>query len=286
MISSDDKLCAFIRWSWYDTARNHLNDQERLRLYETILAYQFADEEPAADLPPMVAMLFDMIKPTLSADKQKMQHRREVAQQNGVLGGRPRGNKNTQEVSKPSWINENPVGYSGLPIYNIQIQDTNTRDNVSVQGSEIHTEDTQTKFLVSVEFFLMGVEDPIEEGKMFWSYYDARGWVTGDGQKVKNIIALAKTWHPKTLLAAAAKRRQPLRSLFKMLEMPDFSLLERITACEVDGSTSVVHLFVRTLEDAQYVDDRHRVCLSKWVKSADKRTEKWSLDYHYSEPVE
>ena len=126
MISSEDKLCAFIRWSWYDTARNHLNDQERLRLYETILAYQFADEEPAADLPPMVAMLFDMIKPTLSADKQKMQHRREVAQQNGVLGGRPRGNKNTQEVSKPSWINENPVGYSGLPIYKykIQIQET------------------------------------------------------------------------------------------------------------------------------------------------------------------
>lgn len=283
---SEDKQCAFVRWTWYETAKTHLNDEERLTLYETIFAYQFEDKDPGADLPPMVAMLFDIIRPTLTSDRDKMRHRREVAQQNGVLGGRPRTNKNLQEMSKPSWINENPVGYSGLPIYNIQDANTIAKDNVSVQGSEINTEDTQTKFLVTVEFFLMGVEDPIEEGRLFWSYYDARGWVTGDGQKIKNIVALAKTWHPKTLLAAAAKRRQPLRSLFKLLEMPDFSLFERLLAVEIDRSTSVVSLFVRTLEDAQYVDDRHRVCLSKWVKSADGRGENYVLDYHYPEAVE
>ena len=278
---TEDKTCAFFRRQWWETAKAHLSDSERLRLYEAVFSFQFDGEVSTETLPPMVAMLFDLIKPTLTADREKMQRRAETARANGMAGGRPRVVSIDQNVTKPSGLNENPVGYFGLA--NTMFNNTNTiaNSNLCVQATEIN-EDRHTKFLVCVEFFLMGVSDPVEEGQLFWSYYDARGWVAGDGQPIKNVLSLAKSWRPKNLLVATAKKRLPFRSLFKLVEMPDFSLFERLLSCEVDRSTSSVFLFVRTKADVEYLETRYLDLFGRWVKTCDGRDEKWGMVYRFS----
>lgn len=285
-MTNEDKTCAFFRHTWWKTAKTHLSDSERLTLYEAVFSYQFDGTPVREDLPPMVAMLFDLIKPTLTADREKMQRRAETARANGANGGRPKINKSIQEETYPSGLNENPVGYSGLPIYNIQIQDTNTRDNLCVQATEINKQDTHTKHLCCIEFFLMGVSDPVEEGRLFWNYYDARGWKTGDGQPVQNVLALARSWHPKDLLVAAAKRRAGFRSLFKLLTNDDFSLFERLIGCESENSTQTLFLAVKTKADAEYVENRYLGDFSKWVKTCDGRSAEWNMVYRVIDPSE
>lgn len=280
--------CAFIRRAWYDTAKQHLNDNERLILYETILDYQFENDKIKDGLPPMVALTFDIIRPVLEADKEKMQRRREANRQNGLLGGRPKINESFQEVTKPSGSNGFPVGYFGLANTN---PNTNTNTNTNsvcpkdAQGNENEQEgqsgDTHTKFFVIVEFYLSGFANPIEEAKLFWNYYEARGWVAGDGNPIKNIVALSKTWHPKAQLVADAKRRQPLRTFFNLLVSPDYSLFERIKAVEIDNTLNQVYLFVRTKDDAIYLEERYIETLSRWIKTEPGRNESWELVYRF-----
>lgn len=281
---TEDKTCAFFRRQWWDTAKAHLNDSERLTLYESVFSFQFDGEVSTETLPPMVAMLFDLIKPTLAADREKMQRRAETARANGAQGGRPKIIAIEQEVTKPSGLNENPVGFFGLANTMFNMQDTKTNNNVCPKDAreDRNFEDRHTKFLVCVEFYLMGVADPVEEGQLFWSYYDARGWVAGDGQPIKNVLSLAKSWRPKNLLVATAKKRLPFRSLFKMLEMPDFSLFERLLACEIDNPTSSVILFVRTKADVEYLETRYLDLFGRWVKTCDGRGEKWGLIYRFN----
>lgn len=278
---TEDKTCAFFRRQWWDTAKAHLSDSERLTLYEAVFAFQFDGEISTETLPPMVAMLFDLIRPTLAADREKMQRRAETARANGMAGGRPRVVSIDQNVTKPSGLNENPVGFFGLANTMFNMQEANSNNNLCVQAPKIN-EDRHTKFLVCVEFFLMGVADPVEEGQLFWSYYDARGWVAGDGQPIKNVLSLAKSWRPKNLLVATAKKRLPFRSLFKLVEMPDFSLFERLLSCEVDRSTSSMFLFVRTKADVEYLETRYLDLFGRWVKTCDGRDEKWGLVYRFS----
>lgn len=291
MTPDEEKLCAFVRRSWFESARQHLNDVERLQLYESIFAYQFEDVEPT-DLAPMVSLLFSMIKGTLTTDRDRMKKRREIARANGMNGGRPKVYTNAQQETKPSWLNENQVGFSGLALYNsntnMQISNNNvcpplTRDDKNSQGEKGDTnEDTHTKFLICLEFWEMGVLDAVEEGKKFWSYYEARGWVAGDGNPIKNVISLAKTWKPKDLTMAIAKKRAKMRTLFNFLEFDDFSLFERLLSCEIDNHTQTVLLFVKTKENAIYLEERHIGALSKWVKSSDGRSSDWRLEYSFA----
>lgn len=285
MINDADKVCAFFRRSWWETARTHLSDSERLALYEAVFSYSFEDAAAAVDLPPMVALLFDLIKPALASDREKMLHRAEVARQNGAAGGRPRLVTINQELSKPSGLNDNPSGFFGLPIYNNTNPNTTATDKNTLCVSEINTEDTHTKFLVSIEFFLMGVSDPIEEAKTFWAYYDAREWITGDGQKVKNIVALSRSWHPKTLTQQVAKKRAAFRGFLLSLENSDFSLFERLLAADIDNSLQTVFLFVRSKADAVYLEERYINPLSFWVKDPKTRGESWKLEYRFNDPT-
>lgn len=286
MIASDDKTCAFFRRSWWQTAKAHLSDTERLALYETVFAYSFEDTPAAVDLPPMAALLFDLIRPVLAADRQKMQHKADIARQNGMTGGRPKVVRINEELSKPSGLNENPAGFYGLAIYNTTNPNTTANGKnipcVSKSNSAEDFSDTHTKFLVSTEFFLMGVADPVEEAKLFWAYYEAREWITGDGQKVRNIVALSKSWHPKSLTMALAKKRAAFRSLLEKLENSDFSLFERLLAADIDNSTKTVFLFVRTKEDAVYLEERYINPLSLWVKDKKARGDDWRLEYRFS----
>lgn len=41
---TEDKTCAFFRRQWWDTAKAHLSDSERLTLYEAVFAFQFDGE--------------------------------------------------------------------------------------------------------------------------------------------------------------------------------------------------------------------------------------------------
>lgn len=291
MTPDEEKLCAFVRRSWFESARQHLNDAERLQLYESIFAYQFEEVEPS-DLAPMVSLLFSMIKGTLTTDRERMKKRREVARANGMNGGRPKVYTNAQQETKPSWLNENQAGFAGLALYNtntnMQISKNNvcpplTRADKNSQGEKGDTnEDTHTKFLICLEFWEMGVSDAVEEGRKFWAYYDARGWVAGDGNPIKNVVSLAKTWKPKDLTMSIAKKRAKMRTLFNFLEFDDFSLFERLLSCEIDNHTQTVLLFVKTKENAVYLEERHIGALSKWVKSADGRSAEWRLEYSFA----
>lgn len=274
--------CAFIRQAWYETARKRMTEQERLQFYECCFELFFEGKKPSEDLPSVVGMLMDIAAPIIEQDKQKAERRRATAQANGMNGGRPRTivNKIGQEETKPSGLNGNPVGFFGLAntIYNNT--NTTTNNNVCVQATKV---DTDTKFLICVEFFLQGVENPIEEGKLFWNYYDARGWKTGDGQEIKNIVALARSWHPKSLSMKLAKGRAALKGFFEKIEYPDYSVFDKLTACRIFEEEKTIVIYCDTKENAQYLEERHINGLSKWVLDPEQGRQDWQLQYRFTE---
>lgn len=276
--------CAFIRQSWYDTARKHMNDAERLQFYEMCFDLEFTNNEPIESSSAIVQMLFDIARPIIEQDKEKAQRKRETARANGMNGGRPKQeiNNNTHQLTKPSGLNENPVGFFGLANTMYNNTNTTTNNNVCVQATEMNRD---TKFFVCVEFFLQGVENPIEEGKLFWNYYDARGWRTGDGQEIKNIIALSRSWHPKNLSMKLAKGRAELKGFFEKIEYPDYSVFDHVKGCRVFDQEKKVVIYVNKKDDAEYLEERHINSLSKWIKDPENRGEDWALEYSIAQDI-
>lgn len=114
--------CALIRQPWYDSAKRHLTDMERLAFYEACFEYEFSGVLPseATCKYSSVLLMFDMVKNDLAADREKAEKIAERARQNGMNGGRPRVNKTPQNEKTQSVLDEtqrNPVGFSSSPLH-------------------------------------------------------------------------------------------------------------------------------------------------------------------------
>ncbi|MBR1510547.1 MAG: DUF4373 domain-containing protein [Bacteroidales bacterium] len=96
---------------------------------------------------------------------------------------------------------------AGQPISNIMAKvNTNSGNCPSVDATineSTNTRNPQTKsFSISESereriieiFFFRNVTNPIRETERFVEYYEAHGWMFGNGQPIKNVEATAKTW--------------------------------------------------------------------------------------------
>lgn len=126
----EGKLCALIRQTWFEAAKNNLSDSERLAFYEVCFTYEFTGEVPTRKSCPYstVLLMFDMVKADLTADAEKARKIAERNRLNGSLGGRPPKSNNTlQEVTnpeKPKETQSKGVGYFGSPLHNTTQQNT------------------------------------------------------------------------------------------------------------------------------------------------------------------
>lgn len=234
----ENKTCAFIRQTWYETAKKHLSEAERLGFYEMICNYFFYNEvsKPEQVVSVAVSMLFDMVKPTIEQDKTKADNIRIRNTINGAKGGRPTNNTNSQENIKPNETQENPSETQKKAIYNNNNNNNNNSNLfVSKKNETEHTE-TETKFLVSLSFFESGVKDPIKEGSKFWNYYAARGWELPQGGKIVDIVALSKTWRTdepiKGLQNARKWATDIAKFLFRQHEIIFWHILSDFAGCE------------------------------------------------------
>lgn len=165
---------------------------ERLQLYEASFRYAFFEEEPT-NLSDKASIIFDTIKEGLLSDKSKYAERVERNRKNGSLGGRPK----------------NPVGFSGLPIYN---NNNNNNNNISISNNEEKEKET---FCIYLNFFERGCENVEEEYVKFISYYDARGWVDRSGLAIKSRTALAVGWQINKISEQTAANRAFYAQLLK-----------------------------------------------------------------------
>ncbi len=76
--------------NWYQ-AISKMSDAERLKVYETIIAYSFGFDAPE-DLSDVATMAMNFILPQLQRDIDKYNKICERNQRNGAKGGRPKSN--------------------------------------------------------------------------------------------------------------------------------------------------------------------------------------------------
>lgn len=126
------KLCALMRQTWYESAKKHLTDLERLAFYEACFLYEFTGELPTESTCKYgsVLLMFDMVKNDLQQDREKAERIAERNAMNGAKGGRPRKvNETLQEDENPTKPNEtqkNPAVFTRNPIHYTTLHNTTT----------------------------------------------------------------------------------------------------------------------------------------------------------------
>lgn len=262
------KLCAFIRQSWYDAARQHLTDEQRLQFYETCFEYEFAGVEPPEDLPQPVALLFSIARDVLSEDREKVKARTERNRLNGQKGGRPANstdNKTQQETTKPNGLNENPHGYFGLANTNTIYT---TQHNTTKDNSFCTEEDREVFLKILVFFFSIGVADPGEETSLFWNYYSARGWMDKSGAAIVDRLALARSWRPKTCSAIASKRRVSWCNFLQISTALDDTMVTDFVSLDPNPNQKAVVLALKDARTAKFIEENCIDSLREWFKSS------------------
>ena len=134
------KYCALMRQTWFESARKHMSDLERLAFYEVCFEYEFTGEIPTAQSCkyPSVLMMFDMVKEDLKNDREKAERIAERNANNGKLGGRPpkvnSNLPNNGNPRKPNETQENPVDNFGLPLHYTTLHNTTEQQAASAGG--------------------------------------------------------------------------------------------------------------------------------------------------------
>ena len=257
---ADNKICAFIRQTWYESAKKNLPPEDRLRFYEVCMEYEFYDTLPADDIPVSVRLLFDMVSNTIDEDKQRARARAERNRANGAKGGRPATHNQTQQ--NPN----NPNGFFGLAITNTNTN-TITKDNILCLN-RTENEDTHTFFRICLDFFSRGCRDAIAEGNLFWNYYAAKGWRTKDGSDIVDRIALARAWRCSDCSAFAMKRRSEYVAILQRTAATETSLLRDFVNIVQDTKCKKVILSLSTKESAQLIEDKYLEAVRDWIPTA------------------
>lgn len=230
---SEDKRCALIRQTWYESAKKNLKQEERLAFYEACFDFEFYGHELDREKCPFssVMLLFDMVRYNIISDRDKADRIAERNRRNGMQGGRPRretqaDNLETQENPK------NPSGYSGLPLhYTTQHNTTPHKKKPSLSFSILHTDEQKYEnFYFLFIFFARGVVDPIGERERFMDYYKARGWCVAKDVPATDKIALCKSWKSKDTSEVLIQARAPWVKILQAIDAEDDVLITQFVA--------------------------------------------------------
>ena len=102
---------------------------------------------------------------------------------NGQTNGQPNGQAtDKQRTNNGHNINNNVT---------IKQCNNNTNNNLSVYERACTREEREKIFEL---FFFKNFINPEAEVDKFYANYDAQGWVRGNGQKIVDVIAVAKAW--------------------------------------------------------------------------------------------
>ncbi len=273
-----EKICALIRQTWFESAKNNLKPDERLAFYEACFNYEFYQIEPERDCPfTSVLVMFDMVKDSLEKDRQKAEMIAMRNRRNGMLGGRPKGvttSNKTQE--NPDKTQENPDETQktqavnlGLPLHNTTQQNTTEILSLAAKNTEIEKE---IIFYISLYFFANGATNAVAEGEKFYNYYQARGWQVGKGIPVSDKIALAKGWTIENQSSELIANRALYVDFITFCNIKDLEFIKSFVSFEIAGETAIF-----TMKGSNYCSDQiENVYLKKahkWILARCKNLE-------------
>ena len=253
-MSTQTKICALLRQTWYETAKRNLKPEERLRFYETIFEYEFEDMAPAEDLPFGARLLFDMVKDDIDSDKERAQERRARARENGSKGGRPIVTVGNTAENNP----KKPAGLSGF----LNTVQYNTVPNKT--GQEC-SEDSHTRFLIALDFFERGCSAPLDELEKFWGYYASLGWKTKTGADIVDRLALARAWRLADCSAASMKRRAPWVDLLRKSGAVELKLIGDFVDIKRNATKNTLEITLIEQSTAILFDNTYLPKLLQWI---------------------
>lgn len=137
------KYCALMRQTWFESAKRHLTDLERLAFYEACFLYEFTGEVPTEKTCKYgsVLLMFDMVKNDLASDREKAERIAERNAQNGRYGGRPRKDNETQQPKETQWVfdetQKNPEETQRNPIHYTTQQNTTMQQAANGGGGAL-----------------------------------------------------------------------------------------------------------------------------------------------------
>ncbi len=120
-------------------------------------------------------------------------------------------------------------------------------NNISLYNDtfDVHTREQRERDIIFKIFFLKNFEKPAYEVDRFYNHYEAQGWERGNGQKIRNRIAAAKSWEQED----KTKKRFPepfvnaIREVCEKLSDDDATKVMRaIERIEIDATS--VRLFL------------------------------------------
>ena len=244
-MESEIKRCALMRQTWYEAARKRMSDGARLAFYEACFDFEFYGKEPGeteGELFPHndALLMFDMVLNDLKHDIEKAETIAMRNRRNGMLGGRPRKVSADQVglsyLTNPQETHENPEnpdGFFGVTttLHNTTLHKDPDKSVSLARRKKRHKDiDRYDFFRVMFVFFYSGAVDPAAETAKFYNFYQARDWQLGRNQRVKDKVALAKTWEIKDCNPGLISARQMYSGLIESLDPDEPELLTDFVA--------------------------------------------------------
>lgn len=276
----ENKICALIRQTWYETAKKNLQPADRLRFYELCFEYEFNGMVPDEDAPFGAKLLFDMVRHDIESDKAKALARAERARRNGANGGRPpkvpdMASEQVTTSNTTSETQQNPVGYTkSLYI------DNNTQHNTTMHSESVDNEDTHTFFAVCLNFFERGCSQPVEEANTFWGYYESLGWKTKNGGDIVDRLALARAWRLRDCSKAAMRNRMAYADLMHKADPVEVFLIQDFVSMVRDAASETVKIVFEEQRSILVLEHKYMPALRQWIpRKADGSN--YELTYSY-----
>ena len=118
----------------------------------------------------------------------------------------------------------------------------NNNNNISVCDNDALTREDKERDLIFSIFFLKNFINPAAEVDRFYDNYESQGWVRGNGQKITNKIAVAKSWEQED----KGKKRFPepfIQAMREIAEMPfyDPKIVRGIDRIDLDTTTITMY---------------------------------------------
>lgn len=174
--------------SFYEGIRE-LNFEQQGKVYNAIFGYALNGEEP--NLTGAEKAAFVLIKPQIDANNTKYE--------NGKKGGAPLGNTNAKKQSKNKrkTTKNNQETTAKQPSDNIKQPNENENVNVNVNDKRESIERKnpfETPSLSQIKAVCKEMELDESIAVNFFNYYEANGWLQGNGNPILNWVAQLNVW--------------------------------------------------------------------------------------------
>lgn len=172
-----------------------LSDEEAGQLFKAIIAYAECGTVFSTD-NRVLNMAFSFIKSQIDKDVAKYEEKCRKNREIGKLGGRPR--KNQTDSTKTERLNKKPNG-----LFDNQMVSEKPYPNPNNNPNNNPKEDN-SKAKRFIKPTLQEIEQCIKEkgynidAGSFYDYYEANGWVQGQGKPIKNWKAALSTWNRRS----------------------------------------------------------------------------------------